>query len=147
MTNKSERTAERVSERVSLTHQGPQHFPAQFRDENFHYRWVNYVPDKLWKALEAERIGYDPVPMSELGLTAKSKVIKVETIVQEGYLTCPLKGGGQAVLMRLPMSVYLEREKAKKQERIAAQNAMVDEGLDLSSSEGTKKTFSFTNTK
>jgi len=143
MTN--ERKPERGSERISLSHRGPQHFPAEFRDPNFHYRWTNYDPESPWKAMETERLGYDPVPIGETN-HLKSKIFAQSTIVREGYVTCPLKKGGQAVLMRLPMDVYLERQKQKEEDRKAERKAMLAEGMEVSDGTTLKQTYSFTNT-
>ncbi len=144
MTN--ERKPERGSVRQSVTNQGPQYVPTEYLDENFHYRWVNYVQDKLWTAIEKERLGYEPVPVSEINSHIKSKIIKEQGIAKEGYVTCPLKNGGQSVLMRIDKNVYLDRKKFEKEDRDASYQNMVREGLEMAS-DGTKKTFSFTNTK
>lgn len=138
MKESNERTQTRDTLRTSLVRQGPQHLPAELRDENFHYRWVNYIPDSPWKALEAERIGYEPVLATEV-LQTKSKVFASRTSTVDGYYTCPIKGGGDAVLMKLPIKTYLEREAAKVAER-RAENI---KGLEIT--ESGSKNFTFTN--
>lgn len=146
MSNGNERKPERGHERTSLSNTGPQYVPIDFLDENYHYRWVNYHKDKLWTAIEKERLGYEPVSAEEFSGQIKSKIIDQKTMISEGYVTCPLKNGSQAVLMKIDRKAYLER---KKQDHINREASYRDASLaDLEmESMGTKSTFSFTNTK
>lgn len=139
-----ERKPEREPVRQSLSNQGPQYVSKEFLDDNYHYRWVDYTPKKMWAAIEKERLGYDPVPASEVSNYMKSKVIKTQTNIDEGFVTCDLRDGGQAVLMRISKKEYLER---KIRERAASKKAYEDtyaEELKGLSIDGTKQTFSFT---
>jgi hypothetical protein len=140
----NERKEERGLERVSLQATGQQYFPEQFRDPNFHYRWVNYDPQAPFKATQKERMGYEPVPLADTNHVA-SKIFTKSTVVQEGYVTCPLKSGAVAVLMRMPMKLYLEREALKEAARKAEKKAMSSEGMTVEDNATIKKTFSFTN--
>lgn len=137
-----ERNPERGQIRQSLNNKGALHVPEEYLDANYHYRWINYYNDKIHAAIAKERLGYEPVLASEITHQFQSKVI-TNAKASEGFVTCDLKGG-QAVLMKIPRDVYLERKKLEKEDRDASYKKAMQDGLEMSS-DGTKKTFSFTN--
>jgi hypothetical protein len=116
MSNTNERKPERGHERIASTNKGPQYIPHDLLDDNYHYRFVYYSNDTMWKALDQERLGYEPVKVEELA-SIKSKVILPQTNAQDGLVTVPEKGGAMSVLMRIPKAVYLERLEHERLER------------------------------
>lgn len=141
MSNK-ERKPERGSERKSSTNKGPQYVPTDLLDDNYHYRFVYYSPDTMWKALEQERLGYEPVKMSELA-SVQSKVILQNTTIHEGLVTIPERGGAMSVLMRIPRDIYEARIKDEQQERLEDRKRTL--GPEYQQDGGVKPAFKFTN--
>lgn len=59
---------ERFPERGFERHQeaiGPLSLPHELKDEKYHYRWVNYDPEKPFKLQQKISLGYDFIPVSE----------------------------------------------------------------------------------
>ena len=137
-----ERQAERVSERKSSSNKGPQYIPEDLLDENYHYRFVYYSNDTMWKALEQEKLGYEPVKQAELA-QIKSKVVLPNTTLHDGLVSIPEKGGAISVLMRIPRAVYEERLAEEKAERDAELRKTL--GTDYAPEGHIKPRFTFTN--
>lgn len=140
MTN--ERKSERVSERKSSINKGPQYIPEDLLDENYHYRFVYYSNDRMWQALDQERLGYEPVKQSELA-QIKSKVMLPNTAMHDGLVTIPEKNGAMSVLMRIPRKVYEDRIKEEKLERDAELKRTL--GSEYATEGHIKPRFTFTN--
>jgi hypothetical protein len=138
----NERKSERVPERKPSTNKGPQYIPQDLLDENYHYRFVYYSSDTMWKALDQERLGYEPVKTSEL-MSLKSKVILPTTTVHEGLVTIPERGGAMSVLMRIPRDKYEARLLEEKNERLEERKRTL--GSEYQSDGGIRPSFKFTN--
>ncbi len=126
----TERNPERTNQRISSSHRGGQYFPKELMDENYHYRWVNYESNKMWKAIETERLGYEPVLATDTN-SFQSKVLPKDSMVKEGFVVCPLRAGGQAVLMRIPRALYEQRKKEDHAIEQAAYKTALQNEIEL----------------
>ena len=112
-----DRTPERTGERFDgIQGIGPQHIPNELKDSNYHYRWVNYDPERPFKFQSKRALGYDFIPLSEFENIRE--MMPNDPMFggtgMDGTKICR-KGSRGTVdyLLRIPIKRYLEVQAAK----------------------------------